>query len=90
MNATIRILPAALLALVCGLTSATTSAAGKQGSLADALQIIQGKEFVDLTHSFSPTSPVWGGFGQATMAAVADPKTHRPYTIKKDGFRTTD
>lgn len=64
-------------------------AAEKPGSLAQALKIIQGKQLVDLTHSFSPTSPVWAGFGQATMSAASDPKTHRPYTIEKDGFRTT-
>src|ERR687884_1157607 len=58
-------------------------------SLADALKVIQGKQFVDLTHRFSPTTPVWPGFGQATMSAASDPKTHEPYTIAKDGFRTT-
>jgi kynurenine formamidase len=88
MKLTVRFLSASLLALAVGLTLTTTSAAGKQASLADALQIIQGKEFVDLTHSFSPTTPVWGGFGQATMSAASDPKTHRPYTIEKDGFRS--
>jgi kynurenine formamidase len=59
-----------------------------EGTLADALKIIQGKEYVDLTHSFSPTTPVWSGFGQATMTAACDPKTHRPFTIEQDGFRT--
>lgn len=58
-------------------------------SLADALKVIQGKQFVDLTHSFSPSTPVWQGFGQATMSAACDPKTHAPYTLEKDGFRTT-
>jgi kynurenine formamidase len=80
-----------VLALALGLASALTTAADKPGagSLAEALKIIQGKQFVDLTHSFSPTSPVWSGFGPATMSAASDPKTHRPYTIEKDGFRTT-
>jgi kynurenine formamidase len=32
---------------------------------------------------------VWSGFGQAKMTPAADPKTHRPYTIKEDGFRAT-
>lgn len=80
-----------LCAIVIGLCIAATaaSAAGKKPpTLADALAVIQGKEFVDLTHSFSPTTPVWGGFGQATMSAASDPKTHRPYTIEKDGFRS--
>ncbi|HEV2720009.1 MAG TPA: cyclase family protein [Thermoanaerobaculia bacterium] len=58
-------------------------------TLADALKVIQGKEFVDLTHAFSPVTPVWSGFGQATMSAACDVKTHRPYTIEQDGFRTT-
>ena len=47
-------------------------------------KIIQGKEFVDLTHSFSPTTPVWSGFGQATMSAACDTKTLRPFTIERD------
>ena len=29
------------------------------------------------------------GFGQAKFSPAADPKTHEPYTIPKDGFRTT-
>src|SRR5512144_278659 len=76
------------LLFLTGFVSGSGAAAAKPGTLADALQILQGKQFVDLTHSFSPTTPVWGGFGQATMSAAADPKTHRPYTIDKDGFRS--
>jgi len=60
-----------------------------EGTLADAYAIISSKKFVDLTHSFSPETPVWKGFGQATMSAASDPQTHQPYTIEKDGFRTT-
>ncbi|MFO1141367.1 MAG: cyclase family protein [Amaricoccus sp.] len=76
------------LAFGLGLPVARTQAE-ETGSLADALRIIEGKQFVDLTHSFSPNSPVWYGFGQATMSAASDPETHRPYTIAEDGFRTT-
>lgn len=72
-----------------GLACAVAPAADEAGSLADALRIIQSKQYVDLTHGFSPMSPVWRGFGQATMSAASDPKTHRPYTIEKDGFRAT-
>ena len=68
--------------------SAQQPALAQSNSLADAYKVIAGKEFVDLTHSFSPTTPVWSGFGQATMTAAADPKTHEPYTIEKSGFRT--
>jgi kynurenine formamidase len=73
------------LAITLGLATPCLAA----DTLADALRIIQGKELVDLTHSFSPTTPVWSGFGQATMSAASDPKTLRPFTIERDGFRTT-
>jgi kynurenine formamidase len=52
-----------------------------------AYRVIKGKQFVDLTHSFDQTTPVWSGFGQAKMTPATDPKTKRPYTIKDDGFR---
>ena len=57
--------------------------------LARAYAIIASKKFIDLTHSFGPETPVWSGFGQARFSSAADPKTHEPYTIPKDGFRTT-
>ena len=56
-------------------------------SLADAYRIIASKQFIDLTHSFSPLTPVWKGFGPATFSAGANPETGRPYTIEKDEFR---
>ena len=74
-----------VIALACALPLP----AAAQNTLADAWRIIQGKEFVDLTHAFGPNSPVWSGFGQAAMTAAADPKTHEPYTIPQHGFRTT-
>ena len=60
-----------------------------QSDLARAYRIIASKTYVDLTHSFSPETPVWSGFGQAKFTPAFDPKTKRPYTIKEDGFRTT-
>ena len=57
-------------------------------SLSDAYKIIATKRFVDLTHTFGPTTPVWKGFGPAKFAPAADPTTGRPYSIAKDGFRT--
>ncbi len=58
------------------------------GSLAEAYRIIASKQFVDLTHTFSPLTPVWKGFGPATFSAAADPVIGHPYTIEKDGFRS--
>jgi kynurenine formamidase len=79
----------AVLLIVACMTVRPVGAAPKPASLAEALAVIQSKKFVDLTHSFSPATPVWSGFGQATMSAASDPKTHTPYTIEKDGFRST-
>jgi len=76
-------------ALAFALCLAAGSGLAADLTLADALKVIQGKPFVDLTHTFGTSTPVWGGFGQATMSAACDPKTHRPYTIEQDGFRTT-
>ncbi len=70
----------------CLVASAPARAAG---DLMQAYRIIESKTFVDLSHSFSPDTPVWEGFGQATFTPAYDPKTKRPYTIRDDGFRTT-
>ncbi len=78
-----------LVAAVLALALAPMSAAHAQGTLADAYRIIASKRFVDLTHTFGVSTPVWSGFGQAAMSAASDPKTHRPYTIAEDGFRAT-
>jgi kynurenine formamidase len=73
--------------LVFALLSAASTALAQSASLAQAYKIIASKQFVDLTHSFSPLTPVWKGFGQAAFTAAADPETGRPYTIEKDRFR---
>jgi Putative cyclase len=65
------------------------SPAHSQSELARAYRTIASKTFVDLSHSFGPETPVWSGFGQAKFSPAADPKTHEPYTIAKDGFRAT-
>ncbi|MFO1458514.1 MAG: cyclase family protein [Verrucomicrobiota bacterium] len=58
-------------------------------SLSNVWRILSGKQFVDLTHTFSPDTPVWAGFGPATFAPARDPATGQPYTLAKDGFHAT-
>ena len=79
---TIALLTAALCFAIIG------APAHAERDLARAYRVIAGKQFVDLTHSFSTETPVWSGFGQAKFTPAYDPKTHRTYTIKEDGFRT--
>jgi kynurenine formamidase len=78
-----------LMAVVALVGAAPVGGVRAQGDLQRAYRIIAGKRFVDLTHGFGPNTPVWSGFGQARMTAATDPKTKEPYTIAKDGFRTT-
>ena len=83
---------AAAIAATCLFTLSALPAAAQsqsQTDLARAYRTIASKTFVDLTHSFGPDTPVWSGFGQAKFSPAADPKTHEPYTIPKDGFRAT-
>ena len=77
----------AAIALMLGLCG--PPAAHAEASLADAYAIIASKKRVDPTPAFDPDTPVWQGFGQATMAAASDPDSHRPYTIEEHGFRAT-
>jgi kynurenine formamidase len=77
------------LGLVGVAGSVSAQPAPSPGSLAEAYRIIASRQFVDLTHAFSPASPVWRGFGPAIMSAAADPRTHEPYTIARHGFRAT-
>jgi kynurenine formamidase len=74
---------------VLPLALAAAAPARADSDLARAYRVIAAKQFVDLTHSFGPATPVWSGFGQAKFSPAGDPKTHEPYSIAKDGFRTT-
>lgn len=76
-----------LVTLFLTLLLGASSYQARGASLADAYRIIASKRFVDLTHTFSPLTPVWKGFGQAAFSAAADPDSGQPYTIAKDGFR---
>ncbi len=80
--------PAVLAGLIC-IGAAITAPARAASDLERAYRVIATKQFVDLTHSFGPDTPVWAGFGQAKFSPASDPKTGEPYTIPKDEFRAT-
>jgi kynurenine formamidase len=82
------ILIAAAILMLAAPDLASAQPVARANSLTDAYRIIATKRFVDLTNAFSPTTPVWKGFGPAKFAPAADPATGRPYTIANDGFRT--
>jgi kynurenine formamidase len=47
---------------------------------------LQHAKHIDLTHTMSPTIPVWSGFGPARFARTVDPASGKPYTYENDGF----
>lgn len=46
-------------------------------------------KYVDLTHTITPATPVWHGFGPSRFSPAVDPTTNVPYTYDKDGFEAT-
>ena len=52
-------------------------------------QSLKSAKYVDLTHSITPSIPVWAGFGGAKFGPTIDPKTGIPYSWAKDGFEAT-
>jgi kynurenine formamidase len=46
-------------------------------------------KYVDLTHTITPSIPVWAGFGPSFFRPAVNPKTGKPYTYKADGFEAT-
>ena len=77
------------LALIRDPALAENAVVGRAPTLAEAFAVLAAKPKVDLTHAFSPTSPVAPSFGQAKMTPAVDPRTLEAYTIARDGFRAT-
>jgi kynurenine formamidase len=52
-------------------------------------QSLKAAKYIDLTHTITPTIPVWKGFGPSRFEPSADPQTRKRYTYAKDGFEAT-
>jgi kynurenine formamidase len=61
-----------------GYAACAASAADAPRGLLDVYATLADKRFIDLTHTFGPTTPHWKGFGEEKVVEL--------YTIKKDGF----
>jgi hypothetical protein len=80
-----------LLAVTCvvlgGLLYKATTDLTSAGDLyvfyGDALK---GAKYIDLTHAFSPTMPVWEGFAQPTTSATTAGKTMKGFIAKGAEF----
>jgi kynurenine formamidase len=80
-------LPALLAGAACARPSAQPSAEPPLWRLYS--ETLAHAKYVDLTHTITPSIPVWAGFGHATFGPTVDPKTGRPYTWAQDGFEAT-
>jgi kynurenine formamidase len=52
-------------------------------------QTLRQAKYVDLTHTITPSIPVWAGFGPSTFMPTKNPSTGLPYTYATDGFEAT-
>ena len=52
-------------------------------------QSLKNAKYIDLTHTLTPSAPVWKGFGPAKFEPTINPETGKPYTYAKDGFEAT-
>jgi kynurenine formamidase len=69
----------AAIGIMLAAASASASAVdATAASLEQAFAIIEGAEFIDLTHAFGPETPHWKGFAPETVTTL--------FTIPKDGF----
>jgi len=50
---------------------------------------LKNARYVDLTHTITPSIPVWAGFGPARFEATVNPENGKPYTYAVDGFEAT-
>lgn len=52
-------------------------------------QSLRNAKYVDLTHTITPSVPVWAGFGKSTFGPTVNPANGKPYTYAADGFAAT-
>ena len=51
-------------------------------------QSLEGAKYVDLTHTITPSMPVWQGFAAPKFAPTVNPKTGTPYIATDRKLRT--
>jgi kynurenine formamidase len=68
-------------------TESSVAAAHGLWSIYD--QSLKNAKYIDLTHTLTPSAPVWKGFGPAKFEPTINPETGKPYEYAKDGFEAT-
>ena len=52
-------------------------------------QSLEHAKYIDLTHTLTPSIPVWKGFGASTFGPALNPENGKPYQYAQDGFEAT-
>ena len=68
-------------------TASSGAAAHSLWSIYD--QSLKNAKYIDLTHTLTPSIPVWKGFGPSTFGPALDPQSGEAYRYAKDGFEAT-
>jgi kynurenine formamidase len=89
--AVIALLPATIRAADSALPQARAGSAqaGGPGLWSIYERSLKNAKYVDLTHTLSPSIPVWKGFGPSTFGPAVSPQTGQPYRYAQDGFEAT-
>jgi kynurenine formamidase len=66
-----------------------TSLVAPHGLWAVYEQSLKSAKYIDLTHTVTPSIPVWEGFAPSTFAPALNPANGEPYQYAKDGFEAT-
>lgn len=65
----------------------TTADAGGLWSIYE--QSLKNAKYIDLTHTLTPSIPVWKGFAPSTFGPALNPENGEPYRYAQDGFEAT-
>ena len=82
-------MPYIILILVLALAACRQSAPSATGLWSLYEGSLNQAKYIDLTHTITPSIPVWHGFGPATFSPTLNPENGKPYTYAKDGFEAT-
>ena len=79
----------AVLVAVCASGASAHVSGGSPGLWQVYDNTLKGAKYVDLTHTITPSIPVWAGFGPSKFSPTLNPATGQPYTYATDGFEAT-
>jgi kynurenine formamidase len=79
----------AVLVAVCASGVSAHGSGGSPGLWQVYDNTLKGAKYVDLTHTITPSIPVWAGFGPSKFSPTLNPATGQPYTYATDGFEAT-